>query len=72
MIAVECKFVNTVINLNSFLNFRFTTWRAFRDMLKEITDLAGQRERVAETFEEQIIHGILILAKTLKDERKVC
>lgn len=41
-------------------------------MLKEITDLAGQRERVAETFEEQIIHGILILAKTLKDDRKVC
>lgn len=40
-------------------------------MLKEITDLAGQRERVAETFEEQIISGILILAKTLKDERKV-
>uniref|UniRef100_T1GVU2 Uncharacterized protein n=1 Tax=Megaselia scalaris TaxID=36166 RepID=T1GVU2_MEGSC len=40
-------------------------------MLKEITDLAGQRERVAETFEEKIIHGILILAKTLKDERKV-
>lgn len=40
-------------------------------MLKEITDLAGQRERVAETFEEQIIHGVLILAKTLKDERKV-
>ena len=40
-------------------------------MLKEITDLAGQRERVAETFEEQIIHGILILAKNLKDDRKV-
>ncbi|KAL5292163.1 FNBP1 family protein [Megaselia abdita] len=53
-------------------DFEFTTWRAFRDMLKEITDLAGQRERVAETFEEQIIHGILILAKTLKDERKKC
>lgn len=52
--------------------FRFSTWYAFRDVLKEIGDLAGQRELVAETLQGQVSHSISLLAKILRDDRKKC
>jgi hypothetical protein len=39
-------------------------------MLKETIDLAGQREMVAENLQSQVIAGINLLSKTLRDERK--
>lgn len=51
--------------------FRFTTWQAFRKVLNETSDLAGQREVVAESLQLQIIQGISLLSKTLREERKV-
>ena len=53
------------------LQFRFTSWQAFRKVLNEISDLAGQREVVAESLQLQIIQGITLLSKTLREERKV-
>ncbi|KAL9901942.1 formin-binding protein 1-like Cip4 isoform 3-T8 [Glossina fuscipes fuscipes] len=50
----------------------FTSHQAFRNVLKEINDLAGQREVVAESFQLQIIQGITLLSKTLREERKKC
>lgn len=40
-------------------------------MLKEINDLAGQREVVAESLQSNIIQKITLLSKTLREERKV-
>lgn len=51
---------------------RFTSWQAFRDVLKELGDLAGQRELVAENLQGQVTHSISLLSKTLRDDRKKC
>uniref|UniRef100_A0A0K8TM08 Putative cdc42-interacting protein cip4 n=1 Tax=Tabanus bromius TaxID=304241 RepID=A0A0K8TM08_TABBR len=51
-------------------DYEFTSWQAFRNVLKEIGDLAGQREVVAESLQAQIIQGIAVLSKNLKEERK--
>lgn len=51
---------------------RFTSWQAFRDVLKEIGDLAGQRELVAENLQGQVLQSISLLSKTLRDDRKKC
>ncbi|XP_067643929.1 formin-binding protein 1-like isoform X3 [Eurosta solidaginis] len=50
----------------------FSSCQAFRNVLKEINDLAGQREVVAESLEQRIAQGIQVLSKTLRDERKRC
>ncbi|XP_030372562.1 formin-binding protein 1-like isoform X3 [Scaptodrosophila lebanonensis] len=50
----------------------FTSIQAFRNLLKEISDLAGQREVVSETLQLQIIQGVTLLSKTLREERKKC
>lgn len=52
------------------LYYRFTSWQAFRNVLKEVGDLAGQREIVAETLQAQILQGITLLSKTLREDRK--
>ncbi|CRK99047.1 CLUMA_CG012111, isoform B [Clunio marinus] len=49
---------------------RFTSHQAFKNVLKETSDLAGQREVVAENLQSQVISGINLLSKTLRDERK--
>lgn len=48
----------------------FTYHKAFSQLLKEITDMAGQHEVVAENFSNQIVKEITIISKDLKDERK--
>lgn len=52
------------------LFLRFTSYQAFKNVLKETSDLAGQREVVAENLQLQVISGISLLSKTLRDERK--
>ncbi|KAH8302872.1 hypothetical protein KR044_011416 [Drosophila immigrans] len=49
----------------------FTSRQAFRNLLKEVGDLAGQREVVSETLQLQIIQGVTLLSKTLREDRKV-
>lgn len=48
----------------------FTSFQAFKCVLKEVADLAGQREVVAENLQLQVLQGISLLAKNLRDERK--
>ncbi|XP_070498331.1 formin-binding protein 1-like isoform X4 [Chironomus tepperi] len=48
----------------------FTSHQAFKNVLKETNDLAGQREIVAENLQSQVISGITLLSKTLREERK--
>ncbi|XP_044314225.1 formin-binding protein 1-like isoform X8 [Drosophila rhopaloa] len=50
----------------------FTSMQAFRNLLKEVGDLAGQREVVSESLQMQIIAGVTLLSKTLREERKKC
>ncbi|XP_002047362.3 formin-binding protein 1-like isoform X2 [Drosophila virilis] len=50
----------------------FTSRQAFRNLLKEVGDLAGQREVVSETLQLQIIQGVTLLSKTLREDRKKC
>ncbi|XP_037719274.1 formin-binding protein 1-like isoform X6 [Drosophila subpulchrella] len=50
----------------------FTSMQAFRNLLKEVGDLAGQREVVSESLQLQIIAGVTLLSKTLREERKKC
>ncbi|CAD7083141.1 unnamed protein product [Hermetia illucens] len=53
-------------------DYELSSWQAFRNVLKEVSDLAGQREVVAESFQAQIIQGIAVLSKNLKEDRKKC
>lgn len=53
-------------------NSRYTSWQAFKNVLKEIGDLAGQREVVAETLQGQVLHSITLLTKNLREDRKKC
>ncbi|KQS43579.1 uncharacterized protein Dere_GG14192, isoform F [Drosophila erecta] len=50
----------------------FTSVQAFRNLLKEVGDLAGQREVVSESLQLQIIAGVTLLSKTLREDRKKC
>lgn len=54
----------------SFFHSRFTSYQAFKNVLKEIGDLAGQREVVAESLQIQVSNAITLLSKNLRDERK--
>lgn len=48
----------------------FSSFQAFKCVLKEVADLAGQREVVAENLQQHVLQGICLLAKNLRDERK--
>ncbi|XP_050074188.1 formin-binding protein 1-like isoform X4 [Anopheles maculipalpis] len=48
----------------------FSTLIAFKNVLKEVADLAGQREVVAENLQNQVLQGIMLLSKILREERK--
>lgn len=56
--------------IRSYFFYRFTSWQAFRNVLREISDLAGQREIIAESLQAQVINAITLLSKNLRDERK--
>ena len=49
---------------------RFTSCKAFKKVMGEITDLAGQHEIIAENFQSDIIKEIVFLIKDFKEERK--
>uniref|UniRef100_A0A182WKM8 SH3 domain-containing protein n=1 Tax=Anopheles minimus TaxID=112268 RepID=A0A182WKM8_9DIPT len=48
----------------------FSSLIAFKNVLKEVADLAGQREVVAENLQNQVLQGIMLLAKILREDRK--
>jgi len=49
---------------------QFSCQKAFREMLNEINDQAGQHEVVAENFSTAIAKEVVTLVKDIKDERK--
>lgn len=50
---------------------RFTACLAFKSLMNEINDLAGQHELVAEDLQAIVIKELTALVKDLKEERKV-
>ena len=53
-----------------FVLFRFTCTKGFLQMMKEIHDIAGQHEVIAENLGGTIVQDIHSLATELKQERK--
>uniref|UniRef100_A0A6M2DP59 Putative cdc42-interacting protein cip4 n=1 Tax=Xenopsylla cheopis TaxID=163159 RepID=A0A6M2DP59_XENCH len=51
-------------------DYNFSSWRAFKLMLNEVSDLAGQREVVAENLTSQVVHEITLITKELREDRK--
>ena len=53
--------------------FRYSPCRAFKQVMKEVGDLAGQHEVIAENLQSNVIREVSIFVKDFKDERKkVC
>lgn len=48
----------------------FTYTKAFTQVLREVSDMAGQHEVIAENLSAQIVKEITIITKDLRDERK--
>merc|ERR1711971_468076 len=51
-------------------DYQFTATKAFKVMLNEITDLAGQHEVIAENLSTAVVQDLNTLVKSLKDDRR--
>lgn len=61
------------ILIKVFFDFRYSPCKAFKTVMGEITDLAGQHELIAENLQTDVIREIHMLVKDFKEERKkVC
>ncbi|XP_026323464.1 formin-binding protein 1-like isoform X2 [Hyposmocoma kahamanoa] len=50
--------------------YQYTACKAFRQLLQELGDFAGQREVVAENLQSNVVREVHLLAKELREERK--
>ncbi|XP_041973741.1 formin-binding protein 1-like isoform X2 [Aricia agestis] len=50
--------------------YQYTPCKAFRLLLQELNDFAGQREVVAENLQSNVVRELHLLAKELREERK--
>ncbi|KAF4520277.1 hypothetical protein B566_EDAN010223 [Ephemera danica] len=51
-------------------DYQYSSCRAFKAMLGEVGDLAGQHETVAEELTASVLQELSLLVRNLKDERK--
>lgn len=51
-------------------DYQFTATKAFKLMLNEINDLAGQHEVIAENLNTAVVSDINTLAKSIRDDRR--
>lgn len=58
-----------IIHLGFFV-CRYSSCKAFKAMLCEVNDLAGQHEVIAENLQSDVIREINYLVKDIKEERK--
>lgn len=63
-------FVLQAIYIEYSHNYRFTSCKAFKILMNEINDLAGQHEVVAENLQANVIKELNALAKDIREERK--
>lgn len=50
--------------------YQYTACKAFKQLLQELGDFAGQREVVAENLQSNVVRELHLLAKELREERK--
>ncbi|CAH0691217.1 unnamed protein product [Chilo suppressalis] len=50
--------------------YQYSACKAFRQLLQELGDFAGQREVVAENLQSNVVRELHLLAKELREERK--
>ncbi|XP_047514306.1 formin-binding protein 1-like isoform X3 [Pieris napi] len=50
--------------------YQYTPCKAFKKLLQELGDFAGQREVVAENLQSNVVRELHLLAKELREERK--
>ena len=50
--------------------FRFTYTKAYKNLLNELGDQAGQHEVIAENLSTQVVFELATLVKVLKDDRR--
>ena len=53
-----------------FLFFRFTCTHAYKNLLNELGDQAGQHEMIAENLSTSVVSELTNLVKQLKDDRR--
>ncbi|GAB6021977.1 hypothetical protein CHUAL_006138 [Chamberlinius hualienensis] len=58
------------IELEYATKLRFTSWKAFVDMLNEINDLAGQHEIIAENLNSAVVGDLTTFIKDINQDRK--
>ncbi|XP_075226345.1 formin-binding protein 1-like Cip4 isoform X2 [Lycorma delicatula] len=51
-------------------DYQYSPCRAFKQVMIEVNDLAGQHEVIAENLQSDVIRAVAVLVKDLKDERK--
>jgi len=51
-------------------DYQFTATKAFKLMLNEINDLAGQHEVIAENLSTAVVSDLTILVKSMRDDRR--
>ena len=56
--------------LSSSSSSRFTYTKAYKNLLNELGDQAGQHEVIAENLSTQVVHELNALVKQLKDDRR--
>ena len=61
-----CNFVND----NFLYILRYSWSKSFLDMLKELHDLAGQHEVIAENIQGQLVQEAQKLVTDMKNERR--
>lgn len=50
--------------------YRYSPCKAFKMVMTEVNDMAGQHEVIAENLQADVIREVTILIKDFKDERK--
>ena len=51
-------------------SFRFTCTKAYKNLLNELGDQAGQHEMIAENLSTSVVQELASLVKQLKDDRR--
>ena len=60
---------DSILNLFFFL-CRFTCLQAYKNLLNELGDQAGQHEMIAENLSTSVVQELSTLVKQLKDDRR--
>ena len=57
-------------NYNFHFFFRFTCTKAYKNLLNELGDQAGQHELIAENLSTSVVLELASLVKQLKEDRR--